>query len=184
LLDIGLSANEHPLTRTLTRVRAVFLYYDRIRNDMEMKIGYDYVGVTTPFYCHDGKGNLLMHKRSTQCRDEQGKWDVGAGKLEFGLSLEENVLKEVLEEYGCKGEIQERLPAEDLFRTSDGVKTHWILVPFFIKVNPKEVKNNEPHKIDEIGWFRLDNLPELLHPGFIQGLKNHKNYFDKYLKVN
>ncbi len=118
-----------------------------------MNIGIDFIGVTTPFYCNDGKGNFLLHKRSIECRDEQGRWDTGSGKLEFGLALEENVLKEVFEEYGCVGEIQERLPAHDIFRDQSGVKTHWVAVPFFIKVNRDEAKNNEPEKIDEIGWL-------------------------------
>lgn len=147
-----------------------------------MKIGFDYVGVTTPFYCHDGKGNLLMHKRSVQCRDEHGRWDTGSGKLELDLSMEENVLKEVFEEYGCHGEIQDQLPAHDIFREQNGVKTHWIAVPFFIKVDPKEVKNGEPHKIDEISWFTLDNLPEPLHTGFAHTLSLYKSFFDKYLR--
>ena len=147
-----------------------------------MKIGYDYVGITTPFYCHDGNGNLLMHKRGLQCRDEQGKWDTGSGKLEFNLSIEENVLKEVLEEYGCKGEISERLPAHDIFRTFDGVKTHWIAMPFIIKVNRDDVKNNEPHKIAELKWFKINNLPEPLHSGFQYTFNRYKNYFDKYFR--
>ncbi len=57
-----------------------------------MKIGFDYCGITTPFYCHDGNGNILMHKRTKECRDEHERWDTGSGKLEFDLSLEENVL--------------------------------------------------------------------------------------------
>jgi 8-oxo-dGTP pyrophosphatase MutT (NUDIX family) len=81
--------------------RLIFNY----RYNMSMNIGVDFIGITTPFYCHDGNGNILMHKRSSNCRDEQGRWDAGSGKLEQSLSLEENVLQEVLEEYGCKGEI-------------------------------------------------------------------------------
>lgn len=147
-----------------------------------MKIGFDYVGVTTPFYCHDGEGNLLMHKRTKECRDEHGRWDTGSGKLELDLSLEENVLREVLEEYGCKGEIQEQVPAHDIFREHDGVKTHWIAVPFFIKVNHEEVKNGEPHKIEEIQWFSIDQLPEPLHTGFAYTFNRYKNLFEKYLR--
>jgi hypothetical protein len=30
-------------------------------------------------------------------------------------------------------------------------------------VDPTKVKNNEPEKIDEIGWFSLDKLPSPLH---------------------
>jgi 8-oxo-dGTP pyrophosphatase MutT (NUDIX family) len=145
-----------------------------------MKIGIDFVGVTTPFYCNDGKGNFLFHKRSKNCRDEQGSWDGGAGKLDFGATLEENVLREVAEEYGCRGEIQERLPVHDVFREHDGIKTHWVSVPFFIKVDPTEVKNNEPESIDEIGWFRLDALPAPLHAGFKQQFDEFREYFDKY----
>ena len=46
------------------------------------------------------------------------------------------------------------------------VKAHWVAIPFFVKVDPRVVKNNEPHKIEEIGWFTIDNLPEPLHSGF------------------
>lgn len=146
----------------------------------DLKPGIDYIGITTTFYCHDGKGNFLMHKRSNNCRDEQGCWDSGGGKLEFGLSPEENVLKEIEEEYGCKGEISEKLPPYSILRDFDGIKTHWLGIPFIVKVNPPEVKNNEPEKIDELGWFRLDNLPTPLHSGFQRGLDKYKEYFDKY----
>src|SRR3989338_1615145 len=145
-----------------------------------MKPGQDYIGVSTTFYCHDGKGRFLFHKRSKNCRDEHGRWDTGSGQLEFGLTPEENVLKEVLEEYGCKGTIQEQLPAHSIFREHDGHKTHWLAVSFFVKVDPSEVKNNEPHKIDEIGWYSLDNLPEPLHTGFHFTLTNYRKYFEKY----
>lgn len=149
-----------------------------------MKIGFDYCGITTPFYCHDGKGNLLMHKRTKECRDEHGRWDPGSGKLEFNLSLEENVLQEVLEEYGCKGQIEDQLPAHDIFREQDGQKTHWIAVPFFIKVDPNEVKNCEPHKIAELGWFPIDNLPQPLHTGFAYTLNRYKEYFKRHFNKN
>ncbi|MEK7066954.1 MAG: NUDIX domain-containing protein [Patescibacteria group bacterium] len=145
-----------------------------------MKVGINYIGITTPFYCNDGNGNFLLHKRSKNCRDEQGMWDPGSGEADFGMRIEENVLREVMEEYGCKGEIIERLPAHDIFRENNGVKTHWIAIPFFIKVNPEEVKNNDPDKIDEIGWFKLDNLPEPIHTGFATTFNAFKDYFEKY----
>ena len=148
-----------------------------------MKPGVDYIGVSTPFYCHDGQGNFLFHKRSQKCRDEQGRWDTGSGKLEFGLTPEENVLKEVMEEYGVAGEIQERLLSFSLFRETNGVKTHWLIMPFVIKINRNEVKNNEPERIDEIAWFKLNNLPAPLHTGFELTFNKHRDLFKKYSNI-
>ncbi len=147
---------------------------------MELKAGVDYVGVTTPFYCVDGQGNLLLHKRSVKTRDEHSSWDSGAGMLEISLTPEQNVLKEVQEEYGCKGEILEQLPYFSIFREWDGKKTHWIALPFFVKVNRVEVSNNEPEKIDEMGWFSFRNLPEPLHPALAWAIKERRSYFEKF----
>lgn len=148
----------------------------------EMKIGTDFIGITTPFYCIDGIGHFLLHKRSVNCRDEQGRWDPGAGQLELDASVEENVLREVAEEYGCKGEIVGRLPAHDIFRMQDGVRTHWLAVPFFVKVNREEVRINEPEKIDELGWFTLDSLPQPLHTGFAHSLNTFREEFEKLVR--
>lgn len=147
-----------------------------------MKPGIDYIGVSTPFYCNDGKGNFLLHRRSKKCRDEEGHWDTGSGQLDFGLTPEENVLKEVEEEYGIKGTIQEKLPAHSIFRIHKGKKTHWLAIPFFIKVDPKKVKINEPEKIDILGWFKLNKLPRPLHTGFVYTFKTYRKYFQKYKK--
>ncbi len=86
-----------------------------------------------------------------------------------------------MEEYGCKGEIEYQLPTHDIFREHDGEKTHWVAVPFFIKVNPDEVKNGEPHKIEELKWFPIDQLPEPLHTGFAYTFNRYKEYFEKYI---
>ncbi len=145
-----------------------------------MKPGVDYIGVSVPFYCNDGKGNFVFHKKSKRCRDEQGKWDTGAGEINFGETVEEGVLRELKEEYGCKGKIQEQLPPHSILRKQKGKNTHWLVIPFFILVDPKKVKIKEPHKIDEIGWFKLNNLPKPLHTGFQFSFKKYKKSFDKY----
>lgn len=131
-----------------------------------MKAGIDYIGITTPFYCIDGKGRILLQKRSKNCRDEQGKWDCGGGKLEFGEELEQGVLREVEEEYGCKGKIIQKLSVVNLLRENNGQQTHWVAIPFIILIKPEEVKNNIPEKIDEIRWFNVTNLPSPLHSSF------------------
>ena len=146
----------------------------------DLKPGIDHVGVSTSFICHDGRGRFLLHKRSKNCRDGQGTWDVGGGKLEFGLTLEENVLREVMEEYGCAGKIQEQLPSFCHFAQQGERKTHWVAVPFIIQVDARYVRLNEPEKMDEIGWFTLDDLPSPLHPGTEVELKELRGYLKKY----
>ncbi len=47
-------------------------------------------------------------------------------------------------------------------------------------MKPDETKNNEPDKINEIRWFRLDNLPQPLHSGFEFTFINFQKYFEKY----
>ncbi len=66
---------------------------------MDLKKGVDFIGITCVFYCHDGKGKLLLHKRSKNCRDEVGRWHVGGGSMEFGEDFEETVKREIKEEY-------------------------------------------------------------------------------------
>jgi ADP-ribose pyrophosphatase YjhB (NUDIX family) len=142
--------------------------------------GRDYIGVSCAFICHDGQGRFLLQKRGVKTRDEQGTWEGGAGQLEFGENFDQAVLREVKEEFGCQGELQDQLPAFSLVREKDGAKSHWVCVAFMVKVNPNEVKNNEPDYIDEIGWFKLNDFPANLHTGLQWALKLYPEYFNKY----
>lgn len=128
-----------------------------------MKKGEDYVGVTIVYLCHDGKGNILLAKRSKNCRDEHGAWDYGGGGLEFGDTVIDTLKKEIKEEY-CADVIEhEFLGYRDVHREHNGKKTHWIALDFRVLVDRDNVKIGEPHKFDEIGWFKLDSLPSPMH---------------------
>ena len=145
-----------------------------------MTPGIDYTGVTVCFFCHDGAGNFLMARRSQKCRDEQGRWECGGGRLEFGEDPEEGVLREVREEYGCSGVIEERLHPRSIIREHKGRKTHWLALPYVIRVNPAAVRISEPEYIDEIGWFPLGGLPQPLHTGFAMQLEAYRPILQKY----
>lgn len=139
-----------------------------------MKKGVDYTGITVSFFCHDGKGNYVMHKRGDNCRDEQGRWDFGGGGLKFGEGLVDGVKREVQEEYGaCPVEI-DFLDHNELHREHDGAPTHWVQFLYRVLVNRDEVVNNEPDKHQEMQWVRLDNLPTPLHSQLQNLLEKHK----------
>lgn len=144
-----------------------------------MKPGVDFIGVSVSFFCHDGK-EFLLHKRSDKCRDEIGRWDFGGGQLEVGERLEEAVLREVKEEYGVMAQVEKQLPAHSLLREERGIKTHWLIITFIVKVDRKKVINNDPEKISELGWFKLSRLPEPLHKGAQYTLSHYGEEFNQY----
>ena len=141
----------------------------------DMKKGIDYTGVTVSYFCVDGKGNVLLNLRSKNCRDEHGRWDNGGGGLEFGSTVEETLAKELKEEYCVDILEKEFLGYQDVLREQDGVKTHWLAIYFKVKVDPAQVKNGEPHKFDDIRWFKFTDLPQPMHSQLLPGIEAFKD---------
>ena len=128
-----------------------------------LKRGIDYIGVTCVFYCHDGEGRVLLHRRSKNCRDEQGRWDCGAGSMEHGETFEEAVRREIKEEYCVVPEKVVHVSTHNVIRDNHGTKTHWIAVLHAVQVDPELVRIGEPEKMDEIAWFLSGDFPEDRH---------------------
>jgi len=146
--------------------------------------GTSFVGVGTVFFCHDGKGKFLMSKRSQNCRDEQGRWEVAAGGLKWGSTAEDNIKREVKEEFGAATKKITFMGYRDVFRKlDDGTPTHWIMLDYAVEVDPQEVTRNEPDMADEIGWFTLDSQPKPLHSQHSTFMKKHDKKIRKILKV-
>ncbi len=126
--------------------------------------GVSFVGITTCFFVHDGRGHFYMTKRSKNARDEQGRWEIGGGGLKWGSTVEDNALREAMEEYNAKSKKTEFLGYRDIFRTlPDGTPTHWVGMDFAIEADRDKVRINEPDMIDDAGWFTLDNMPSPVH---------------------
>lgn len=139
-----------------------------------MKKGEDYIGISVVYLCHDGEGNFVFNKRSVNCRDEQGRWDIGGGGVDFGDSLEQTLRKEIKEEY-CTDVIDfEFLGYRDVFRENNGKKTHWLGMDFKVLVDKNKVANGEPHKFDAVEWFRLDDLPSPVHSQLMNTINNNR----------
>lgn len=128
--------------------------------------GVDYPGVTVVYFCHDGKGRFVMAKRSKNTRDEHEKWDIGAGGLELGDTIEKTLKKEIQEEYCTEVLDYEFLGIREVHRVHNGTQTHWIGLDFKVLIDPKKVKIGEPHKFTDIGFFKLDALPQPTHSQF------------------
>ena len=139
-----------------------------------MKKGEDYVGVTLSFFCHDGKGNFVLTKRSNNCRDEHGRWDFGGGGLDLHETVENQLRTEIREELCAEILEFEFLGYRDVHREHEGVKTHWVSLDFKALVAPTEVKNGEPHKFDEVRWFPFTSLPSPIHSQLPLFLEKYK----------
>lgn len=141
-----------------------------------MQKGIDHIGIAVSFFCHDGRGNVLMSKRSVNARDEHGKWDIGAGGIELGQTVEETLQKEIKEEYCTDIVKADFMGYRTVFREHNGAKTHWVFFDFKVQVKPEMVKNGEPHKFDELKWFKFAQMPkpEEMHSQIPHFIKAHK----------
>ncbi len=142
-----------------------------------MRPGIDYVGVSVVYLCHDGQGNFVMNKRGEKCRDEVGKWDCGGGMLEAHETVENRLRTEIKEEYGADVLEFESLGFTDVHRVHEGKKTHWISLDYKVLVNKEQIHNAEPHKLDEVKWFKWEEMPsrEELHSALPAWLKKYED---------
>lgn len=142
-----------------------------------MKRGEDYVAVAVVFLCHDGKGNIVLAKRGQNSRDERGNWDPGGGGIDLGEDVADTLHREIKEEYGADVISYEFLGFRDVHREEGGVRSHWIALDYKVLVDPCTVKNGEPHKLDEVQWFRLDALPSPMHSQWSRFFELYKHRF-------
>jgi 8-oxo-dGTP diphosphatase len=143
-------------------------------DDIRKHKGASFTGITTVFWCYNDDGQIFLAKRSKNARDEHGRWDPGAGGLKHGQTLEENVRRELKEEYDVEPLQLDFIGYRDVFREfDDGTPTHWLAMDFAAKVDPSQVRINEPDMFDDSGWFTLEELPTPLHSQFDRFLHKH-----------
>jgi len=132
-----------------------------------MTPGKDFIGVGVVFFCHDGQGNVLMSRRSANARNENGRWDIGGGKVELKERVEDALHREIQEEYLTDVLEKEFLGFRDVFNLAapggDVEPMHWIVFDFKVLVDRAKAGNGEPHKFDDVKWFSLEKLPSPLH---------------------
>ena len=120
----------------------------------QLKAGRDYIGVGVgAVILRDKKILLLLRNKSP----ESGCWTIPGGKVEFGETVEEAILREVQEEIGAEGRIIAPLGVTNHILKEEGV--HFVSPRFLISIIG-EPKNMEPASHSEMKWFPIDNLPE------------------------
>lgn len=133
-------------------------WYSAVLNRMAMQKGIDYIGVGAGAVIFSREGKVFLAKRGRDARNESGKWEFPGGSVEFNETLEQALVREVMEEYGVEIEVQELLDVVDHILPAE--KQHWVSPTFICKVKNGTPVIREPHKCEAIGWFDLDRMPE------------------------
>jgi 8-oxo-dGTP diphosphatase len=128
------------------------------RYDSAVKIGIDYIGVGAGAIIFNKDGALFLAKRGKEARNEKHKWEFPGGSVEFGETLENALVREVREEFGFVIEVVQLLDVVNHILPVE--KQHWISPTYLCRYKNGKPRILEPHKCEEIRWFKLDAIPE------------------------
>jgi mutator protein MutT len=123
-----------------------------------MKKGIDYIGVGVGAVIMNTEGMVFLARRGKEARNERQKWEFPGGAVEFGERLEDALIREVKEEYDFDIEVEELLDVVNHIIPEE--KQHWVSPTFLCRYTGGVPRIAEPHKCEEIGWFRIDRIPE------------------------
>lgn len=103
-------------------------------------------------------GRLLLVRR---LRDpEAGCWGLPGGKVDWLEPVEQAVRREIEEELAIRLTSLELLCVVDQIDAQRG--EHWLAPVYLADTFEGDVRNVEPEKHSDIGWFQLDQLSEPL----------------------
>lgn len=103
---------------------------------------------------------LLSRRANTGYRD--GSYDMPAGHLEEGETLRQAAVRELKEETGLDADVDAMEFIEIMHRLADD--RVYIDVYFRVRTWQGEASIQEPDKCDDLAWFPMNSLPEMMVP--------------------
>lgn len=127
---------------------------------LSMKIGIDYIGVSSGAVIINTKRQYFLAKRGTSARDDVGKWEFPGGAIDFYETRQEAAKRNIKEKYDFEIKIIRELGVYDVIDRKN--KDHWISTTFVCEpVDERVAVIVDPHKCAEIGWFSFSELQKL-----------------------
>ncbi len=122
------------------------------------------------------EGKIFLSLRGPKARNERNTWEVPGGKVEFGETLEQAVIRETMEEFGIVIRVKKLLQVCDHILKNEG--QHWVSPTYLCELVSGQPKIREPEKCAAIGWYSLAdtdkmNISEVTKHD-IQYLKTHQ----------
>ncbi len=121
-------------------------------------------------------GKVLLGKRKSSHGAGEYAWP--GGHLEYMESFEDCAKREVQEETGM--EIN-NIRFLRLLNLKDYAPKHYVDIGLIADWKSGEPEIMEPDKIEEWGWYEIDNLPSPLFralPTYFEALQTGRNYWD------
>lgn len=125
-----------------------------------MKPGHDYIGIGVGAMVFNEDGEVFLSQRGPHSGNEKGTWEFPGGKVFFGETLADAIIREFIEEYGMEIKIVELLGVNDHILLEE--HQHWVSPTFIARHHSGIPAILEPTKCTAIGWFTLDTLPQPL----------------------
>lgn len=98
---------------------------------------------------------LLLVKRSNKARGEHHYWELPGGRMEFGETPEEALLRELAEETGLSAKILCPLQTWNFFREET---TQIVGVTFLCKATTNKVRLSD--ELEAYVWVHLDEISQ------------------------
>ena len=106
----------------------------------------------------DDQDRILLVKRLRE--PEAGHWGFPGGKVDFGETVQEAVLREIKEELGITLSLG---PLAHLVNYIDTVAgQHWLAPVYKATIGSGTPDIQEPDALEAWAWFAADDLPDLI----------------------
>ncbi|OGH69123.1 MAG: hypothetical protein A3I29_00180 [Candidatus Magasanikbacteria bacterium RIFCSPLOWO2_02_FULL_44_11] len=126
------------------------------------------IKITTKALIHRGNEVLLM-------KDRKGKWEMPGGKLEFGESPEDSLVRELKEELSVRNPLVKKLVDVWVFSIERVERNiHYVFVVYEVILRHHSLKKSKEHVAFE--WFGKNKIKNLK---MREGYKNSINKFFK-----
>lgn len=128
------------------------------------------------------RGDKILLLKRSNTGFEDGNYSFVAGHVEADETFTETMIREAKEEAGIDLRAEDMKMVHMMHRRSSQNDEERVDAFFMAEKWGGEIKNMEPEKCSDLGWFDLDNLPDNIIPYIKKVVKEviNKNNYSEY----